>query len=443
MSRGPSFWLDPAPRPGPALEGERSVDVVVVGAGYAGLSTAIALRERGVSVIVLEREFAGFGGSGRNAGHLTPTIGKDLPSLLRFYGRERAGALVRLADASVDHVEAAIADNEIECEYVDAGNVVAGTLESQRPKLEKAARVGIELGASLELLDDAQFAARGLPRSFVCGYVEQRGGVLNPGLYLRGMLRIARDRGAEVWERSGVVAIERIGGEVVARTQGGSVRARRLVVATNAFTRELGTPSGGPVALMVSLQVSEPLSPEQRQRVGWAGSEGIYTAHEILESHRLTAEGRVLSGSRYLRYGNGGAVLADDDPATYGKVDAMFRDRFPELGTIAVDRQWSGPIALNLSFLPWVGRSEDGVVSWAVGFAGHGISMASLAGTWLAALASDEEAGIEELTGVRRIPMPPAPVRAVVTRGIIRALEVADNRTDRRASRARPARSRR
>jgi gamma-glutamylputrescine oxidase len=434
-SRGPSFWLDPAPEPGPALQGAASTDVAVIGAGYAGLSTALELRRRGVGVSVVEEEFAGFGASGRNAGHLTPTIGKDLPSVLRGFGRERGGALVALAERGVEHVEGLLDELGINCSYRPVGNVVAGIHDGQRPRLERSARAGIELGAALEPLALEQLSARGLPRAFRCGYLERRGGILDPGRYVRGLADAVRAAGAEVHERSPVVAIDRDGEAVLVRTREGELRARRVVIATNAYTRRLGVPSGGPVAVRVAMVATDPLPEEVRAAIGWDGEEGVYTAHEVLESHRLTVDGRIVSGSRFVRYGNRGEPLEDDDPAHFAAVEAMLRGRFPELAGVGVARAWSGPIGFNLNFLPWLGRSADGRVSWAVGFAGHGVGLASLAGTWLARLASDEETGVPELTGARRIPMPPEPLRTLITRGLIAGLELLDRRTDRRAAR--------
>ncbi|MBK5116152.1 MAG: FAD-dependent oxidoreductase, partial [Thermoleophilia bacterium] len=176
--RGPSLWLDPAPEAGPPLEGAARADVAVIGAGYTGLSAAIELRRRGLEVAVLERDYAGFGASGRNAGHLTPTIGKDLPSLLKGFGRERGGALIRLAESAVEHVEDAIGEHRIGCSYRPAGNLVAGIHAGQRRRLERSAAAGGELGAALQMLDSSELAERGIPRSFTCGYLEKRGGVL-------------------------------------------------------------------------------------------------------------------------------------------------------------------------------------------------------------------------------------------------------------------------
>lgn len=432
-ARGPSFWLEEPPVATGWLEGEASTEVAVLGAGYTGLSTALELRRLGVEVSVLERDFAGFGASGRNAGHLTPTIGKDLPSLLRGFGRERGGALVRLADRAVEHVEGLIAEHGIDCHYRPVGNVVAGIHEGQRRRLERAARAGLELGAALRLLSEAEFAGRDLPRAFRCGYLEERGGVLDPGRYVRGLAAAARAAGASIHEGSPVLELDRGPGGIVLRTPRGELHAERLVVATNAYSGALGTPAGGPVALQVALLATEPLPLAVREGIGWSGSEGIYTAHEVLESHRLTADGRILSGSRYVRYRNRGAPLPDGDPDVYARIEAVLRERFPEAHGVPVARFWSGPIGINLNFVPWVEASPDGRVSWALGFAGHGIALASLAGTWLARLASGEDAGVPELTEARRIPMPGEPLRGLVARGLIGVLEWADRRSDRRA----------
>jgi len=430
----PSLWLDPPPEPGPPLEGDLDCDVAVIGAGYTGLSCALALAEAGADVAVLERDYAGFGASGRNAGHLTPTIGKDLPTLLRMYGRERGGALVRLAEEGIEHVEGAIAERDIDCDYVPNGNVLAGLHPGQAEALEKACRAAAELGGAMRMLSTEEIAERGLPAHVACGYLEEKGGVLNPGKYVRGLREAAAGAGAKLFEGTRVAAIDDRGERVRIETPRGRVSARTCVLATNAYTPELGRLRSYVVPIRVSLFATEPLDSDARRRVGWHGREGIYTAHEILESYRLTADDRIVGGSRYIAYGWNSRMLPDEDRDVFARLDEMFNARFPELGAVRVERCWSGPIALSLDFLPSIGRTGSYQnLLYAIGCAGHGVGMMSLLGTKLAGMVLRGEPGPEPLTTRRRIPLPPEPFRWTVATGIMRALEAIDRRTDRRA----------
>ncbi len=427
--------MDPAPAATPPLEGDIETDYAIVGAGYTGLSAALRLREAGADVVVLERDYAGFGASGRNAGHLTPTIGKDLPTLLRLYGRERGGALVRLAEKAIEHVESVLTDLEIGCDYEPVGNVLAGIHRGQAASLERAAGAGRELGASLKLLTAADLEDRGLPRAFCCGYLEERGGILDPGKYVRGLRDAVRSRGAHLHEGSRVTAIDG-GTPVRVETPRGSVRASRALVATNAYTPELGTIGPVVAPISVSLFATAPLTDTQLAEVGWDGREGVYTAHEILESYRLTADNRIVGGSRHIRFGSGGRIPADEDPAVFANLEGMFRDRFPELRDLALERFWSGPIAITLDFLPAIGRSRrhPGLL-YSVGYAGHGVALASYAGHRLAEMALGENLGPAELVERRRLPLPPEPLLTAIARGLIGGFSALDRRTDRRAQR--------
>jgi glycine/D-amino acid oxidase-like deaminating enzyme len=437
-ARPPSLWLDPPPDPGPPLEGDLKCDCVVIGAGYTGLSAAIAIAEAGAEVCVLERDYAGFGASGRNAGHLTPTIGKDLPTLLRLYGRERGGALVRLAEEAIEHVEATLADRRIDCDYVPNGNVLAGIHPGQRPVLEKAARAAEELGGAMRMLTEDEISSRELPAHVACGYLEERGGILDPGKYVRGLREAAIEAGVRLFENTRVDSITEGTGPPRRRmrieTPRGRVSAENCVLATNAFTPELGLLRTHVVPIRVSLFATERLSAAQREAVGWTGQEGIYTAHEILESYRLTADQRIVGGSRYIEYGWGSRIPPDEDQVVWRKLETMFRSRFPELSDVAVERCWSGPIALSLDFLPSIGRTgRSERILYAIGCAGHGVAMMSHLGTRLAAMALRGEPGPPALTDRRRIPLPPEPFRWLVAKGIISSLEALDRRTDRRA----------
>lgn len=433
----PSFWLDPTPAPGPPLDGDVDVDVAVVGAGYTGLSAALALRELGASVALLERDYAGFGASGRNAGHLTPTIGKDVPSMLKVFGKRRTRKLVALADRAVEHTEAKIAAHAIECDHVASGNICAGVHDGQRAMLEKAAAAAKQAGAPIRLLDDAELRERKLPAAFTCGYLEERGGVLNPAKYVRGLRDAAIAAGVQLYESTRVQAIEDSAGRVRVDTPRGRVHADRCVLATNAYTHELGLLRSVCVPIHVSLFSTEPLSDEQRERIGWPNMEGVYTAHEVLESYRLTADGRIVGGSRYIRYAYNNRIPADHDTAVFGKQQAMFRRRFPELNELPIERQWAGPTAFTLDFLPAIGRAGPGDrIIYSIAYEGHGVAMASYCGDLVGRIAAGERPGPEWRPLLKRIrpPLPPEPLRYGLVQAIISGLEKVDERSDARAS---------
>src|SRR5579862_636050 len=220
-----SPWVTPPPDQRPALTADRSVDVAVVGGGFTGLTTALALARAGIEVVVLERDFAGFGASGRNAGHLTPTIGKDLPTLLLF-GRRRAARLVRFADDAVRCVEQLIRDLRIDCDYVASGNIMAAVHPQQEGRLRKAAAVAAAVGARVQFLDGAALRARGVPPAFLSGALEEAGGTLDPGKYVMGLRRTVIEAGIPLYEHTAVQAIDDASRPRV-RTPGGTVTADR------------------------------------------------------------------------------------------------------------------------------------------------------------------------------------------------------------------------
>jgi gamma-glutamylputrescine oxidase len=430
-----SPWMDAAPQPGEPLRGEVSADVCVIGAGYTGLSSALALRREGLDVVVLEAEIIGFGASGRNAGHLTPTIGKDLPTLLRMYSRERVRALLSLQETAISYVERLIRDHAIDCEYEATGTVIAAVHPRQHAAVDRAAAAAQSMGVPGELLDEAGMDRRDLPRAFTRGYFEPHGGVLDPGRYVRGLGAAARSVGATIYERSPVTAIDE-GEQSAVRTASGTVRCRHVVIATNAYTPLLRRLKTSGVRIQVQLFKTEPLTPEQLRAVGWRGREGIYTAHEILESYRLTADNAIVGGSKFIRCGFGSHVLPDVENVAARRIVDTFRARFPELGGVKIAREWGGPIFLSLDFLPVVGRStKRGSILHSVAYAGHGVALASYAGEMIADMLLERDGPGRVLWGRWNVPTPPEPFRWMAFQSITRILTAVDRRADEKAPR--------
>lgn len=400
-----------------------------MGGGITGLATALALREAGVDVAVVERDFCGAGASGRNAGHLTPTIGKDLPTLVRFHGEARAAALARLADRAVGAAEELLRRCAIECDYAATGNVLAGLHPRQRGRLERAAEVAGRLGAKVAFLDEAEVRRRGLPAFVRFGVLEERGGTLDPGKLVRGLRRAALAAGCRVYEGSEVGRI------VTGRTpcvvsECGRLRAERIVVATNAYTpATLGWFRHRLVPLRVTLFATGPLAPAERTRLGWPGREGLYTAHEVLESWRLTADGRLVGGSRFVRYGYASRLDPGDSPRLLRRLAVLLGERFPGLAA-PIDAFWGGWIGSTLDFLPLLGRRGPNL-HYGVAYNGHGVAQACLFGRLLADAVQGRESEEAELLARRGIPLPPEPLRWCLARGILGSLELVDALTDR------------
>jgi glycine/D-amino acid oxidase-like deaminating enzyme len=426
-----SPWVETPEDLQPPLADDLRADVVVIGGGYTGLSTALSLRAQGADVVLLEQGFAGSGASGRNAGHVAPTIGKDIPTLLRFFGRERAAQLVRFADAAVDYTEETIRKHAIDCEYAPSGNVMAGVHPKQEARLRKAAETARGLGADMRFLAEGEMRERGLPPAFRFGVLEERGGTLHPGRYVLGLRRAALAAGVRLFENSALAALEE-GPKVTARTAQGTVGADFAVLATNAYTKATWRKPRAVAPLRVSLFETEPLKASQLDALGWPGREGVYTAHEVLENFRLTVRNTIVGGSKVVRYAWGSQLSAGYDPGAFAAIEGAFRGRFPDLHDVSVACYWGGWIGLTLDFLPILGvEGTHQNVFYGLGYCGHGVSQATLMGAMLAERIQGREHEWEPALRRRALSWPPEPLRWLGARLINGALEAADRRTDR------------
>jgi gamma-glutamylputrescine oxidase len=431
-----SPWMTQPPHLQPPVQGDVSADVAIVGAGFTGLSTALALRRAGVDVVLLEREFAGCGASGRNAGHLTPTIGKDLPTLLMLFGAARAAQLVRFAEHAVHCVEDLIREHAITCDYQACGNIMAAVHPRHEARLRKAAAVAAQVGARLRFLGRDDMRARGIPPAFVAGVLEEAGGTLDPGKYVMALRDAAVRAGVRLYEQTPVMAITD-GTRPSLRTPGGMVRADKLVLATNAYTPALGRLRHTVFPLYDTLFESAPLSAAQLDVLKWTGREGIYTAHESLESYRLTSRGTILGGSKGVRYPYGSALTGRSAPSTLALLERAFRDRFPALGAVKIAHYWGGWIAMTLHFLPALGRSgAQRNIYHAIGYNGHGVAAATAMGPVLVDFILGRPNEYAETLSRFVPPLPPEPLRWLLIRGMLGLLSYVDARLDRQVRRA-------
>ncbi|MBZ2169445.1 NAD(P)/FAD-dependent oxidoreductase [Marinobacter sp. F4216] len=432
-----SFWLEAPDDIQPALRGQQRCDVAIIGGGYTGLSAALRLRERGVDVALLEKDYCGFGASGRSAGHVTPTVGKDIPSCIRRYGMERGMAYVRFAEQAVAEFESLIHRHGIDCDYQPTGNIVAGVHETHRAKLMESAESVGKLGIRMHYLDETAMRERGLPPAFRFGVHEDCGGTIHPGKYVLGLRSAALKAGVRIYEHSPVSRIDE-GSTVSLYTGTGVLKAPQVMLATNAYApAELGLMKSRILPVRVSQFTTRPLTDAELESIGWPNREGIYTAHEMLENYRLTADRRIVGGSKVIHYAYGSRLADGYQPSAFRTIEQAFRDRLPELRNVPIETYWGGWVAMTLDFLPVNGNlGAHRNIAYYAGCNGHGIPQCSLMGGALADWILSEDTSFTKLFQRIQIPFPPEPLRWAVLKSLNALLAWSDQRIDHALRRA-------
>ena len=431
-----SIWVNKPEDLQPPLSGDATADVVIVGGGLTGLSTALELKERGVDVAIIEKNFCGSGASGRNAGHLTPTIGKDIPTILTMFGRERAQRLLHFADGSIEHATGIMEKYNIDCDYVAGGNIIAAVHAKQEAGLEKAAKIAGDLGAHVAYLDTDHMRQKAIPKTFTAGIWEQLGGVLHPGKYVMALRDAALKAGVKIYENSPMLRVNE-GAQPVVHCAQGRLTAAHLVQATNAYTNASGRMKRAVLPLRVTLFETEKLTDEQRSRLGWPGMEGIYSAHEMLENFRLTKYGTLQGGSKIVRSTFGGGLAEGYHEPTFNAMTQMFRDRFPELPDVNIATWWGGWIGLTTNFLPKMGtHKKHANIHHAIGYNGHGVAQATHSGQMMADRITGRDNQFNALFEELGFLWPPEPLTWLGSKALTAYMGNIDARVDKAVRRA-------
>ncbi|HGY9625638.1 FAD-dependent oxidoreductase [Pseudomonas juntendi] len=425
-------WVEQPDDLQPKLEEDINADVIIIGAGFAGLSTALELTALGASVVVLEQAFAGFGASGRNAGYLAGSMGVEFELFHKRLGVDQARKVVSFYDEGVAYVERRLGELAIDCDYLPSGVIRAVIHPSQEKRLRHSMALGQELGSVTRFVDQDEMRARGIPPAFLFGCI-QHGGTLDPGKYVMGLRRAALQAGVRLFEQTKLLSYSD-GPTITCRTEKGSASAPIMVLATNAYTPQLGLLRDKITPLRVSAIETQPLSAAQLKSLGWQGREGIVTPHWTMESHRLTARNTLLITTKQLGYAYGSKTPNEPDRAAYAALRQALDDRFPSLRDVTIDKCWSGYISLAYDALPVVGETgPHNNIYYTAGCSGHGVGTQSLIGFLLA----ERIGGIEQplLTALRhKSPSTlPEPLQWCAVKAALAGVNLLDNALNRRA----------
>jgi glycine/D-amino acid oxidase-like deaminating enzyme len=398
------YWYSTEPtEAGPPLDGDVDCDVCIVGAGFTGLWAAHFLKqaEPSLSVRVLEADFAGAGASGVNAGFVQMTAGKVLRRMLWYYGREKAGGVYKTVARSILEIGRFCRQQGVDADFQNNGILQVATGSKQLARLElqvkRARRAGT---ASFRLLDRAEAQQRiGSPA--VLGGLKVSGALVNPFRLARGLVRVVREQGVVLHERTPARTIERADGRWRITTGTGTVTAAEVVVATNALQDTFPELARRQLPVWNYLLVTEPLTDAQLSRVAWPGREGVTNSLSFATAARLTADNRVVwAGGPWYMFGD-----RDTDPAhrrnddAYRRLAASFVQFFPEWTDVRFAYGNGGLISWSHSFIPQFGRTGTGLV-YGHGYTGSGIAASHTGGKILRDLVLRRDTSFTDLAFV-------------------------------------------
>lgn len=412
----PSYWVEtagPAPAGVAPLPGDRTADVAVIGGGYTGLAAALRLvGTHGLDTVVLEAHRIGWGASGRNGGFASIALGKtSLEERIRKWGLEAARRSIGVGVAAVERVRELIATEDIACEPQAAGYVHVAHNATQVAELRERYRLYREpLGFDgVDFLDRMELADEGYLRGpDAHGAIRFRKAFgLHPMKYVRGLAAAALRRGATLHEASPVQAWQRSGGWHLLATPGGTVRARRVVLATNGYTPERLHPffAGRTLPATSNIIVTRPLAAEEWRQVGMLTTQVYSDTRKLLFYWRRLPDGRMLFGGR--------AGLLESEAALARRrrwLEDRLGEKCPAIRGVGSEYFWHGNVCLTYDLTPHAGTADgDPTVSYALGYMGSGDAMATYGG----GLAADLVAGREvprdtplTAAGLPRFPLP-------------------------------------
>jgi glycine/D-amino acid oxidase-like deaminating enzyme len=430
------FWLARRPPRGHRpLEGDRDADVAVIGAGLTGLWTALFLKELepGLEVAVIEQGLAAYGASGRNAGMLSETVDHGHGLAIEHFGEAEARRLAALGETNVAELTAFLAERGIQCDYEPTGRLMVALTAAHVEEAERTVATARQLGLdSFHLLDRSAVQAEVHSPLYLGGVAVTGGGILDPVKLVDGLRAETERLGVRVYERSRATVIETMGAAARVRTEAGSVTARRLVLATSAYTHHLlPAITHRFIPLYDYILVSDPLTPAQHEAIGWRRRQGITDGRTFFNYYRLTDDDRILWGTSEAAYYAGNRVdpSCDHSPTHYAALRASFRRHFPALAGLEFPYAWGGPICSTTRMTPFFGRALGGRACYGLGYTGHGLGTTRLAGRILAHMTLDRPSELLDLALVQKrpFPYPPEPLRSWSVAAVTRALRRVDD----------------
>ena len=438
-----SFWYRdlgvPAPRQ--ALPGRLEVDVAIVGGGYTGLWTAYYLKKEqpDLRIAVLEKEFAGFGASGRNGGWLSAEPPGQLRRYAKVHGWPAAVAMQKEMFASVDEVITVAAAEGVDADIQKDGLLHVATNQAQAQRLlgrvPSLRREGWGVD-DLHVLDAEKLAERVNITGGKAALWSPHCARIQPAKLVRGLASAVEKLGVSIFEGTEVTEIR----PHEAVTKRGSVHASYVIRALEGFTSAVDSPRLW-LPMNSSMLVTAPIPDSVWEQIGWRGAELIGDEAHSFSYIQRTADQRIAIGGRGIpyRYGSRWDDRGETRPATLDQLTRILRQHFPAIREVPIEHTWSGVLGVPRDWCAAVDLDRSTGLGWAGGYVGHGVTATNLAGRTLRDLVLGRETELTRLPWVGRHVRrwEPEPLRWLG----VRALYVAYRAADRQESSGRAATS--
>ncbi|MBI5842656.1 MAG: FAD-dependent oxidoreductase [Chloroflexi bacterium] len=415
------FWLDDpsSPEPASALTRTIKADLLVIGAGFTGLWTALLAKEGDPprDVVLIEGGEAASGASGRNGGFMDHCLTHTFENGLQRWPREFK-QIVRMGYENLDAIEAAIKRYNIDCDFIRSGEIVVATEPYQVDELRSSPEITAKYNYPVEWIEQDKLRSMVNSPTYLGGLIDRNVAFVNPARLAWGLRRACLEVGVRLFERTQAQSLEEEAGGIMVKTQFGQVRAKKVALATNAFNPLLKRLSYYIVPVYDYVLMTEPLSKSQRDSIGWHGRQGLGDAANQFHYYRTTEDGRILWGGYDAIYfrNNGVGPHLEHNPETWARLADHFFTTFPQLEGLRFTHAWGGAIDTCSRFNVFWGKAMRGKVAYALGYTGLGVGASRFGGQVMLDLLDEKDNERTRLEMVRSkpFPFPPEPFRSPI-----------------------------
>lgn len=382
-----SFWQSTVDMtPGAPLQQDLECDVAVVGGGYSGLSIARELKRLDPSreVVLLEHSVVGHGASGRNGGFAMPLLGWDLYETTRQLGEAEAKRAYELMYRAVADLKETIAAEAIDCDLECTGYLLVNTSAAREKRARREMYFAHEMGFEHKWLEGSALEEYIRCKDFRSGVFDPHPCIVNPAKLARGLKAAAERAGVKIFEQTPLTELMD-GDPVILRTPHGAVRARQVALCMNGYGAAAGFMAPNIVPAHTFIVLTEPLSQEQLEAIGWARHRtSIETARNFIHYFRLTADNRIAFGGEDAELYPAGSYR-NNDKGIEEALRKRFYRYFPALKGVQFTHAWGGVLGVTMDMFPTFGQGgAHRNIFHACGYSGHGVSLSNYSGKVMA-----------------------------------------------------------